>query len=1089
MTVQSLFQSIIDERPDPELDTQFPFYPLHSPGMSLPGPDFERVANLMGDTTPFTKERVGKQWQVTSSGKHLNYLYRRALYDDQFQMEIGVKGNYVMAPFVPGHYLGDTALECNGGPRGCNVMVIGKHPGHEEVQARENFCGPSSVDFHDALNNLGVDQGEREDWYITNLVKFTQLDRQGDGVPKAWIRDCMPILDQELRLCRPNYILCLGSHAAKALLGSHAAVTNMVGRVEKYVFPISEPGEELRYHTAKVMAAVHPAAVARRPELYDGFEDQLGLFLQLSHGADVGAAERDIDHRVIYKHRQLRDLVDQIRADPSRWRIAIDAEWHGDYPTEDGAYLRTIQFSTRHTEGITVVLRHQHGTPAFQPSINHAIQELNRLLKTDTSASYYPRVGGWFLRADMPWLLYNGIDCRAEFSAPEDPALIRNGGFAADLAYHAVNESVSYKLEDVATRLTTAPRYDKQLQAWRESYCRVHKIASKDLEGYGACPEWVLHPYACYDPDVTRRIAVRCEEPGGLLDHDFFGNNSDQPYWVAHRATLGFLEMEMNGIMLDKDRVDRLTQTYMYVKEKLVENFRQQINWPTFNPDSSQQCRALLFGDRYAFRTDGNGLPIPVRPEGALTLNLMPVKSTGKRSKMWDVIASKGEQSQYTPSTDKETLGIIGHEHPLAMQLRDIKFISQVLKLVLRPPASDDDGLWEMDDDGNYVYERGMAAFCHVDGRIRTHLSQHKETGRAASYRPPLQNLSKRREDDYSRILGSQDRYDGMLKDKQENPSAPDPRYGDYDNVFGRPLYQHPIRTIFRASPGYVLVEADYTGAELAVIAWLANDQVMIDHVRRNSLPEKDPDHYDIHSQTAVRAFALTCEPTKKGLKDAGKKGLRVAAKNVNFGIPYGRMAPAIARQCREEGVQVSVPETERLIQIYFDTYQGTVEFLRECRERVSDPQWLCTAFGRIRRFIRSRDRSVIGEQERQAQNFPIQGTVADAVSRAVDNLYYYRQECNIPYRLLLQIHDAVLFEVPVEHLRAFTQGIDGRPSVLQECMINRVPIWPTYLDGTRRMDIAEPYHFGIDFDVQLNWGEDISEEKAKEHGIPLDLI
>jgi uracil-DNA glycosylase family 4 len=1078
MAVQDLFQHIRDDRPEhEELNAQFPFYPLNSPGMSLPGPDFERVARLLGDDPPFIKERDGRKWQVTGFGKHLHYLYRRALYDDTFQLSVMVKGREKDAPFVPGHYLTEDAFDCNGGPRQAKVMIIGKHPGHEEVQARRNFVGPTSTDLFEALDTLGVDEGERAEWYITNLVKFPQLDRQSDGLPTAWIRDCLPLLDQELRLCRPDYILCLGSHASKVLLGTHAAVTNMVGRVETLMFPITDPGEEKRYHTAKVMAAVHPAAVYRRPEMFEGFKDQLGLFVQLTHGADVGAAERDIDHQVVYKHRQLKRIVDEIRADRSRWKIAIDAEWHGDYPTEPGAYLRTIQFSTRHGEGITVVLRHQHGHPAFQPSIQHALDELNRLFKADEAAGYRPRVGGWFLRADMPWLLYNGIDCRQEFMCTGVESEAREGGFAADLQYHAVQESASYKLEDVATRLTTVPRYDKKLYHWREQYCAANKLSSKDLEGYGACPDWVLHPYACYDPDATLRIAERCSEQGGLLDHDYYGNNSWLPYWVAHRATPGFLEMEMNGIMLDKDRVDKLTQQYMTVRNRLIQDFRQKINWPTFNPDSSKQCCALLFGDQYAYRIDNHGQRISIRPPGAATLNLTPVKTTGKRSKPWSLVLSRGEASQYTPSTDKETLGIIGHEHPLAMQLRDIKFISQVLKLVLRPPAVDEQGVHVMDDDGNFVYERGLASFLHADGRIRTHLSQHKETGRASSYRPPLQNISKRREDDYSRILGTVVEKDGVMVAE-----------GDYTHIYD-PMYENPIRTIFRAAPGYVLVEADYTGAELAVIAWLSNDRNMIDHVARNSLPSSDPRHYDIHSQTAVRAFALQCPPTKKGLKEAGKKGLRVAAKNVNFGIPYGRMAPAIARQCREEGVQVSIDETQRLIDMYFDTYQGTVEFLAECRQRVQDPQWLRTVFGRYRRFIASHDRMVVGEQERQAQNFPIQGTVADAVSRAVDNLYYYRFEVDIMYRLLLQIHDAVLFEVPIHQLRAFVEGENGQPSVLQECMINRVPIWPTFLDGTRRTDVTEPYHFGIDYDVQLNWGEDITEDQAKELGIPLDLI
>lgn len=1075
---EHFFQALLHDQPvSQEFDEQFPFYPLTSPGMATPGPDFERVAKALGDDVPFREEKIGGQKQVIACGPRLQYLYRRALYDGNFQLTVQVKGRAVPASFLPGHVFTGDAEHFNGGPVPCRVMLIGKQPGQEEFVWHRNFCGPTAEPLMSVLQQLGIDERELEQWYVTNLVKHPQLDRQSDGLPQAWIRNCRPLLDQELRLVRPDYILCLGSHAAKALLGTHAAVTNMVGRVENLYIPLHDAGESPRYHTAKVMAAVHPAAVYRLPELYEPFKDQLSLFVQLSHGVEIGARETSLDHRVVYTHRALKRIVDEVRADPTRWQIAIDGEWHGDYPTEPGAYLRTIQFSTRHGEGITVALRYQHGYPAFQPSIGHAIYELNRLLKHDPATGYTPRVGGWFLRADMPWLIHNGIDCRAEFTAAATHEAHRTGGFAADLQYHAVYEAASYKLEDVATRLTTAPRYDKALQHWKNEFCHVHDLASDALEGYGACPDWILHPYACYDPDVTRRISVKCEEPGGLLDSDVFGNQSWRPYWVAHRASLGFLEMEMNGIMLDRARVDELTQKYMTVREQLLADFRRRINWPEFNPDSTKHCAAFLFGDDYSFRLDPEGRRLPIRPPQAVTLSLTPIKTTGKRSKVWSMVMSRGEAHLYTPSTDRETLGIVGHEHPLAMQLRDIKFVNQALKLALRPPVVDAANNVETDEEGFAVYERGLASFAHSDNRVRTHLSQHKETGRAASARPPLQNLSSRREDDFSRILGTWSERSGQRLAE-----------GDYTGVF-LPCYDHPIRSIFRASPGHVLVEVDYTGAELAVIAWLAGDPVMIEHVRRNILPENHPDHYDIHSQTAVRAFALTCPPTKRGLKEAGKKGLRVAAKNVNFGIPYGRMAPAISRQCREEGVHVTVDETQRLIDTYFATYQGTVQFLRECRNRVRDPQWLCTAFGRIRRFFKSTDKQVLGEQERQSQNFPIQGTVADTVSRAVDNLYYYRQEVDVQYRLLLQIHDAILCEVPIPYLAAFISGTDGRPSVIQECMINRVPIWPTYLDGTPQQQVTEPYHFGVDYKVMLNWGEEVTDEQAAELGIPAGLI
>ena len=312
--------------------------------------------------------------------------------------------------------------------------------------------------------------------------------------------------------------------------------------------------------------------------------------------------------------------------------------------------------------------------------------------------------------------------------------------------------------------------------------------------------------------------------------------------------------------------------------------------------------------------------------------------------------------------------------------------------------------------------------------------------------------------------------------------------YGDYVDVLQGAFYMYPIRTILRASPGYVLVEADLQGAELAVLAWLSGDTVMADHVERNKLPEGDPNHYDIHSRMAVEAFQLSCPPTKTGLKQAGRKGLRVAAKNVIFGIPYGRQAPAIARQCREEGVNIDVDDTQKLIDMYFTKYPNTIEFIKECQRRAENPRWLTTAFLRIRRFMHTTDKAVLGEQQRQAQNAPIQGSVADAISRACDNLWCYRERDRlmssdpVDFKMLLQIHDAILFEVRVAHLRRFIE------EVLPECMVRGVPVLPRRLDGTLPAG-AQPHYFGIDVTTYSNWGEKIDEATAKQLEIDLALI
>jgi uracil-DNA glycosylase family 4 len=313
-------------------------------------------------------------------------------------------------------------------------MIIGKHPGKEELQYKQNFVGPTSQEFFSALTQLGMTEPEWGQWYCTNLCKWPQLDRQSDTIAVAWKNDNAVLLEQEMRLVRPDYILCLGSDASKHLLGTACGVQSMVGRVSNLMISLHDRGEEPMYHTAKVMAVTHPAQVYRRPELFDEFKAQIGLFISLTNGARIGGREYFVNHRNIYKARELKKIVDEIRSDPDPLRrvIAIDGEWEGDHPSNPGSYLRTIQFSSKHGEGYTVVLRYQGGKPAFQPGIGYAIAELKRLFQYDPENNWYPRIGGHFLRADLPWLLHEGLDLRREYMPA--PVSISAGSLAAGTA-------------------------------------------------------------------------------------------------------------------------------------------------------------------------------------------------------------------------------------------------------------------------------------------------------------------------------------------------------------------------------------------------------------------------------------------------------------------------------------------------------------------------------------------------------------------------------------------------------------------------------------------------------------------------------
>ena len=91
-------------------------------------------------------------------------------------------------------------------------------------------------------------------------------------------------------------------------------------------------------------------------------------------------------------------------------------------------------------------------------------------------------------------------------------------------------------------------------------------------------------------------------------------------------------------------------------------------------------------------------------------------------------------------------------------------------------------------------------------------------------------------------------------------------------------------------------------------------------------------------------------------------------------------------------------------------------------------------------------------------------------------------------FKLLLQIHDALLFEVPIAELRPFLIGVDGGEPILRKCMSTDVPIIPRNLDGTPKV-VTEPYRFGFDAEIYLNWGVEPTETELLAVGISEELI
>lgn len=1070
-------------------------WPLNAPGMPGPGPDFLKAALAQEDGTVYVKSTETKGGEY-SPGPKLTELYRRALREPGFVLKVETrKGRAEPVTFVPGHIWGQGAehrvdnLFSPGkydikvdGPHPADVMVLGKMPWRDETRELRNLVGASGEILADLIARLHVKGANK--WYVTNLVKFMPPEEMGSTIRASWVHDCMPLLHQELRIVRPRYILCLGADASTWLLGDKFNVSYMAGRVEPLTFRVNfSDSEDPQTHTSHVMTVLHPAEVARSPEKGRTLESNFGRFAHLLTGVDFSLEEHGLDHRVIDTYEDAVEWVDEVNAymvgRKRRDRlIAWDAEWQGQHPVNKGSYVRTIQASWDAKKAVCFKVRHQGGKLAFRDRDGKpAVKRLMKLLQGFMADK---RAVGHFLVADLEWLNSLGFDPVANCKVPlydQGGKLawqrLRDGEGWLDTAAmcHAIEETAQLGLEMLSLRYTTAPRYDVALEEEIREYCKKKGIKREALEGYGEVPDKTLIPYANYDADVTLRI---CKSLLPLLEKDYEGNCCWEACWETMLTARPILTIHKNGVCVDRGRVDDLTKKFLTAKYSQEEKIRDWAKWPDFNVRSTQQVREFLFGEKLNGKFDAWGKTVRVRPPDARCLYVTPLLDTSKPPRRWKDLVERNLDKTATPGTGKMILSILAQENlnvaDRINMVRDYRFLDQVLKSILRAPKLDEEDNWVENEDGFLEYDAGLVSAIDDDGRVRTHLYPTAETGRWKSRRPNLQNISKARDDDYYRLLGGT-KVEGKWVGSK---------------------YTHTLRSVLQASPGYALIEFDYTGAELAGMAIMSGSELMQEHCQRALLPDKGydkkgnkvpdgkfphPNYYDIHSNVGVLAFQLLCAPTKKGLESIGKLHFRTLAKNVIFGIAYGRGAKAIALQAKEQNVNVSPEEAQQVIDAIFAMYPELLPFFESAKNRAINERWLCHCFGRYRRFPSASDYKLEGEFERQAMNFPIQGMVASAVDRGLAFLQDKIDEYGLgdEIRLLLQIHDAGLMEVRYDMVGFAVE-------LIKWAMIDMVEIWPTTLDGKPRGD--GPYHFGLDIGIEAHWGEKIPKDKYEELGI-----
>ena len=226
------------------------------------------------------------------------------------------------------------------------------------------------------------------------------------------------------------------------------------------------------------------------------------------------------------------------------------------------------------------------------------------------------------------------------------------------------------------------------------------------------------------------------------------------------------------------------------------------------------------------------------------------------------------------------------------------------------------------------------------------------------------------------------------------------------------------VRQAFIAGDNWLLLGADYSQIDLRVMAHLSQDPHLLAAFRRDE---------DIHRATASEVFGV---PASEVTPD-----MRRVAKTVNFGVIYGMSDYGLG-----QATELSREEASRFINAYFEKYQGVKQYIETTKRLVGERGYVETVLGR-RRYIpevRSPNAQVRAAAERMAINMPVQGTSADIIKLAMINLHQEMGKRGLRSKMILQVHDELVFEVPPEELEEMRALVE---EIMPQAMQLSVPL------------------------------------------------
>ncbi|ABR31749.1 DNA polymerase [Thermosipho melanesiensis] len=233
---------------------------------------------------------------------------------------------------------------------------------------------------------------------------------------------------------------------------------------------------------------------------------------------------------------------------------------------------------------------------------------------------------------------------------------------------------------------------------------------------------------------------------------------------------------------------------------------------------------------------------------------------------------------------------------------------------------------------------------------------------------------------------------------------------------------RHAVKPQFE---NWYIVGADYSQIELRVLAHMSEDEKLLDAFEND---------YDIHTITASKIFNVSELMVTEDMRRIGKM--------INFAIIYGISPYGLSRR-----IGLNVNETKKIIDNYFKYYQGVFEFIKKTIDFAKKNGFVKTLFGR-KRFIpqlKLKNKNLIQEGERIAINTPVQGTAADIIKIAMVKVHNELKRNSLKTKLILQVHDELVFEVPFDELQIVKEIIKDK---MENAVKLKVPLKVDLYEG-----------------------------------------